>query len=219
MDYNNFRYVYPPRAEEKIIPEELDDYDNGEFIAQIKYNGSCCCIFTNGEEHLIFNRHGERKAFPKSLDVAGIHADTKGWMVVAGELMDKSKRGEDGSILTGFVMWDLLVLNGQYLVGRTAEERIVLLNEVHPNMSQPFVNYSGKLVNNEYLHATGVDGLYKAPSFVSYFSPLFDAVKKVDAYEGLVLKKANAKLSFGYNQSNNSAWQVKVRKPTKNYAF
>jgi hypothetical protein len=41
----------------------------------------------------------------------------------------------------------------------------------------------------------------------------------VEMYEGLVFKKPSAKLDVGYKPANNTGWQVKVRKPTKNYSY
>lgn len=42
---------------------------------------------------------------------------------------------------------------------------------------------------------------------------------KTDLYEGLVLKKIESKLTFGFNEQNNSDWQIKCRKETKIYNF
>ena len=38
-------------------------------------------------------------------------------------------------------------------------------------------------------------------------------------YEGLVLKKLESKLDYGFQELNNQTWQVKCRKPTKIYHF
>ena len=33
--YETFKYIYPPRPQFKIPPEELDKYDNEEYLAQV----------------------------------------------------------------------------------------------------------------------------------------------------------------------------------------
>jgi hypothetical protein len=38
-------------------------------------------------------------------------------------------------------------------------------------------------------------------------------------YEGLVMKRKNAKLELGTNEMNNVKSQLKCRKATKNYAY
>ncbi len=54
---------------------------------------------------------------------------------------------------------------------------------------------------------------------VFLFRRLYDDLIKTDIYEGIVLKKASARLTYGFNEKNNSEWQLKCRKPNKNYNF
>jgi len=37
--------------------------------------------------------------------------------------------------------------------------------------------------------------------------------------EGFVLKKPSGKLESGLREKNNMGWQLKIRKPTKNYQY
>lgn len=48
--YNSYSYIYPPRPEYKILPNSLDKYDTGEYIAQPKINGSNAIVFINENE-------------------------------------------------------------------------------------------------------------------------------------------------------------------------
>ena len=61
--------------------------------------------------------------------------------------------------------------------------------------------------------------VYKAPTYINNFQSLYNDIVDTDLYEGLVLKRKNARLSLGLNEKNNNDWQIKCRKPTKNYAF
>jgi hypothetical protein len=71
----------------------------------------------------------------------------------------------------------------------------------------------------EHLCFTNIENVLKAPAYASGFTKLFNEIIEVDLYEGLVLKKANSKLNFGFNEQNNNDWQVKCRKPTKIYNY
>jgi ATP-dependent DNA ligase len=221
MQYSAFNYIFPPRSTIKINPENIDKYDDGNFVGQVKYNGSNSPVFLDGQgDCKIYNRHGEAVSaskFPKTtIDFRGIHSGS-GYMVVAGELMNKAQAGEDGDKLEGYVIWDILVYNGKYLIGSTIQERLDLLENLFPMCRMKVCN--GELKQFEHLSFTNVEGVYRAPVYTRYFSQLYEDIVCVPAYEGLVLKKLNAKLDFGYSETNNNAWQVKVRKQHKNYQF
>jgi ATP-dependent DNA ligase len=220
MQYTSFKYIFPPRAENKINPKTVSNYDTGNFIAQVKYNGSSTVLFLDGEGGTkIFNRHNEpvsKDKFPKCpIDFKGIYSG-HGYMVVAGELMNKAQAGEDGNKLMGFIIWDILVYRGHYLVGKTFQQRLELLEQLFPAVSMR-INHAGVLEQYEHLNITNVEGVYRAKSYTKYFETLYEVISEVPAYEGLVLKKAKAKLDFGFTDGNNANWQLKIRKATKNY--
>lgn len=217
MLYNEFKFIYPPRAEVKTTPKLVSHYDTTEYIAQPKYNGSCVSVFLN-DNHRVVNRHNEPKTrVDKSIDFKSVNKWDK-WMVLSGELMDKSKKGEDGNVINGFIMWDILVYKGEYLIGSTTTERLEIM-EKEWSCQRMMITPKG-FVEYKHLCYTGIEGIYKSPSYMGglgYFSKLYDELIVTDAYEGLVIKKANAKLELGFGEKNNSGWQLKARKPTKNY--
>jgi hypothetical protein len=57
MKYDKFSYLYPPRPIQTTKHTELNKYDNDTFLAQPKYNGTCCIVFMNEEELIVMNRH------------------------------------------------------------------------------------------------------------------------------------------------------------------
>lgn len=214
-EYNSYHYLYPPRPEAKINPRIIDLYDKGEFLAQPKYNGSCAVIFINGDTgfYKIMNRHNE--PFSKSkikldeIDLGAAYRG-KGWIVLCGELLNKSKKGEDGKVFNHkLILWDILVYNSEYLVGSTFAERMVLLDKLYPT--------KGK--ENKHLLNIGIKGVYKAPVYTTGFSKLYAELIKTDMYEGMVMKRKNAPLQIAYTEANNTSWQIKARKPEKNYKF
>lgn len=225
MQYNTFKYIFPPRAQTKIKPSRLHNYETSDetYLAQVKYNGCACVIFLDGQDVRVYNRHGEWIAaansyhFKNNVDFRGIHSGT-GYMVVCGELMNKAKKDEHGNKLEGFIMWDILVYGGEYMIGRTTEQRVSLLEHLFPT-TRMRIAPDGTMQQYEHLSFTPLQGIYKAPVYTRYFEPLYKDVVRTDAYEGVVLKKADAQLDFGYNEVNNHQWQFKVRKATKNYTF
>jgi hypothetical protein len=55
---NSFNYIFPPRPEHKINPNSLGKYDNGEFSAEPKLNGSNLTLYLDGICFEQRNRHG-----------------------------------------------------------------------------------------------------------------------------------------------------------------
>lgn len=217
MKYDNFKYLYPPRPQFKIPPVDLEKYE-GEYFAQVKYNGTACVVFTNGEELHVYNRHKLPLAryspfIPfKQLSPDGL------WYVYAGEYLNKGQEGESGAIERDkFVIWDCLVYAGEYLVGSTFMDRLRLIDKRYPCISSRITNKGLEMY--EYMCATELEGIYKSPVYCLGFDHFYRDLVKTPLYEGIVLKKSESKLNYGFNEKNNSEWQVKVRKPNKVYNF
>jgi len=219
MDYKKYVYLFPPRPEQTTHYQELDKYDNRNFAAQPKYNGTCCNVFISENEVIVMNRHKRKITSEYShIDFKGMHSG-KGWMVVCGEFLNKNKKGEDGnSFNLKFVIWDILVYNGKYLIGSTFGERLDLLESLFPSVKM-MVDKDKKLNSFNYLCYTSYENVFKAPTFLTHFSKIYEQIVPTDLYEGLVIKRLDAKLTVGLNERNNFNWQVKCRKATKNYIF
>ena len=217
MKYDKYSYLFPPRPTETTKYTELGKYDNGEFLVQPKYNGTCCMVFMNENELIVMNRHkGLITSNYSDVDFRGLHRG-KGWLVLCGEFLNKNKKGEkDISFNLKFVIWDILVYQNDYMIGSTFKERMNLLDELYPSSKMVV----GKELES-YIHLliTRQKNVYKAPYYESGFLNLYQSIVKTDLYEGLVLKRKNAKLSLGLTEKNNNTWQIKCRKPTKLYAF
>jgi ATP-dependent DNA ligase len=216
-EYNSFRYIYPPRAECAIDPSTLDDIAD-DWIAQPKYNGSCAVLFIDGQkEYKIYNRHGEPLKLQRPIDYLRLN-DSQAYMVLCGEYLNKNKQGEDGKTFNHkFIIWDILVWKGTYLIGRTLEQRLTILHLLF-GTHRSCVNLDGLSIYN-HLFTTSVPDVYMAPSYQNGFKSLYKEIIQTDLYEGLVIKKASAKLEAGFRENNNASWQVKARKGTKNYGF
>jgi hypothetical protein len=212
MNYNSFRYIFPPRPKNAIPDSDLNFWDNGSLVAQPKLNGSNCVIFTNGEKLMIMNRHSQ---YMTNVDIQRqevldlFKGESGKWMVLNGEYLNKSKQDENRQTFNHkLVIFDILVYNSDYLVGKTFQDRISLLDELYgKNDSEKSYLYS--ISNN----------VYRVKSFESGFKSLYDQLTPIDMIEGLVLKRKNARLEIGNTENNNIKSQLKARKATKNYKF
>lgn len=211
------QYIYPPRAEVKIPAEDLYKFDDGTFYAQPKYNGSCCVIYLYGNGKCeTWNRHKEHIKVFKA-NVSPIHRGN-GTMVIAGEYLNKNQLGEYQQDLNHkFVIWDILAHDSKWLVGMTTEERLMLLENLYP-CQRAVVNTDGLEMYN-HLCCTEHEDVYKTPTYLHSFKTLYDELVKTPLYEGLVIKKKDAKLEYAFGEKNNTNWQLKCRKETKNYSF
>lgn len=208
--YLNYRYIFPPRPKNAIPDTELGFWDNGSLIAQPKLNGSNCVIFTNGEKTIVMNRHNQRLTNFNLSDneIKDIYRG-EGWMILNGEYMNKSKSDENNQVFNHkFVIFDILGFNSEYLVGKTFEERIQLLDSIYGQVDS----------EKEYLFKV-TENVYRVKSYVGDFKNIYDKLTPIDMIEGLVMKRKNARLELGTSENNNTKSQLKCRKATKNYKY
>lgn len=209
INYNSFRYIYPPRPEINLPSSELVKYDNGLWLGQPKLNGSNITVFTNGIEVYLYNRHNSSisNIKMKQSEFLSLHRGD-GWIVLNGEYMNKSKNNSDNELFNQkFVIFDILVYNGVQTIGKTFGERVKLIDELYPSVD--YDNFIKKLTDN----------VYVVKSFYTNFTKIYDKIIQTDMYEGWVLKKITSKLKNGLSEKNNTDSQMKFRKPTKNYSY
>ena len=207
IKYESFQYIFPPRPKNPIQSSDLKMWDNGMMVAQPKLNGSNCTIYMNSEKTYIYNRHGQRLTnFNISNDELRTLYKGKGWMVLNGEYMNKSKKDSNGEIFNDkFCLFDILVFDSQHLIGSTFENRIQMLNSFYGDGG----NYLNKITPN----------VFRINSYYTNYEKLYNDLVSIDMVEGLVLKRKSAKLEVGSTENNNVKSQIKVRKPTKNYKY
>lgn len=210
ITYDKFSYIYPPRPKNAVPLDDLDFWDNGMLIAQPKLNGSNAVVFLNGETVQVYSRHADRLSNVKmeESELLKLHSG-QGWMVLNGEYMNKSKKDENEEVFNHkFVIFDILVHNGQYLVGTSFSERIQILDDI----------FGRKDSDKSYLWGIS-ENVYRVKSFTTNFKQAFSELTKIDMIEGLVCKRKSAKLELGTSEENNTKTQLKFRKPTKNYRY
>jgi len=207
IKYESFQYIFPPRPKNPIQIKDIGMWDNDMMVAQPKLNGSNCTIYMNGQNFYAYNRHGQRMSnFDIDLKEISNLYKGKGWMVLNCEYLNKSKKNEFGETFNHkFCIFDILVYDGNYLIGKTFQERIELLDGFYGKPE----NYISSISQN----------VFRIKSYYSDFENLYNSLVGIDMVEGLVLKRKLAKLEVGSTENNNTKSQIKVRKATKNYKY
>jgi hypothetical protein len=112
--------------------------------------------------------------------------------VFIGELLHSKHE----SVKDTVYLFDVIRWKGRDLVGKTFEERARLLTLIKPR--------SKKIL---------IAKLYKR-GFAALFDSLTDPLD-----EGIVLKRPDARLDSCLTDNRNTGWQVKCRRPTKNFSY
>ena len=209
-DYNSLKYIFPPRPETKCPPSGLGTYERMGYIAQPKLNGSCGVLFVGQGSCKMMGRHNN--SFARELiDKSHLQQLQKGpgFTVLVGEYMNKSQKDGNRKLFNScFVIFDILVHNGKHLINSTFQERQDLLDKVYGTGK----DYDGYI---NYISPS----IYRVNNFTSDFVTLFNKIINTEMYEGVVLKRPQGKLENGIREANNTGWQLKIRKPTKNYKY
>jgi hypothetical protein len=211
MKYLNYRFIYPTRPKNAISPNDLDMFDNNTMICQPKLNGSNASIYTNGKKIIVMNRHGQRLTNVRVSDseILSLYRGNGGWMILNCEYLNKSKSDETGQPFNHkFVIFDILCYDGDYLIGKTFEERVNLLDTLYDQIDS----------EKDYLYSISTN-VYRVKSYRDGFKQFFNKYTPIDMIEGVVMKRCNAKLEVGSSELNNSKSQIKCRKSTKNYKY
>lgn len=212
MEYNKFIPVYPCRPKNAAPINDIGKYDNGMMLAQPKFNGSNCSIYSNNEELHILNRHNERIANFKieMEEIQHLFRFTgDNWTQINGEYLNKAKLDENGEEFNNkLIIFDSIIFDSDHLIGKSFEYRINLLYDF----------YGKTECEKDYLYKVS-DNIYLTKTYDKNFIELYEKFSDIDLIEGLVLKRKRAKLEYGTTENNNHKSQIKFRKPTKNYQF
>lgn len=206
--YESFSYLWPPRPDNAIGPKMLTTYESMGYVAQFKKNGTCSVIAVAPDKTITaMNRHDEtHKAWsvtPASA-AAFLTLPGSGWYVFAAELLHN--KVTDGPRDTNYI-FDVLVADGEYLTGKTFDERMAILADIFPAS-----------IDEEDSHRVITPNTWVAKTITKRLKPTFDALVRPED-EGLVIKDPEAVLKHCTRPTSNNDWQVKVRRPHKNFSF
>lgn len=206
MDFNEWRYLFPPRPEIAISKGALGQYEKWGYIGQAKLNGTCNVLgIAPGRQTIkAMTRHNDdHKAWsPSAVNLRAFQGlPGPGWYVFVAELLHSK-----GNFKNINYIHDVLVVDGDYLVGCTWQERQDMLQSLFATTDDGSLSH--KVID---------ENTWLVKNFTSGLPEAFDSLVE-PYYEGLVLKDPKARLK-PCTQSGNSDWQAKCRKPAKNYSF
>lgn len=220
------QYIYPPRPEQSIPKDQATVFYSLGWRPQLKYNDSRALIKHVNGVITLWNRHAERFRSYHTPDwltdqiqqaIKELQLDPTGYHLLDGGLLDQ----KHSAIKDTLVIWDILVQDGQHLLGTTYQHR-----------------YNKLLISDEpWYYKQHVFGMKITDNiFVAdYYQPedhemLWDMVDEVNApytkgneikplLEGVVIKDPEATLEMGYKEKNNTSWIVKSRVKTGRHRF
>lgn len=232
------QYIFPPRPENAIPRSETELFKALGWVAQYKYNDSRCVIkvLPSGEIEL-WNRHAEKfrdYTAPDWLinELMAFRArfgEQKGVDMFDGGLLDR----KHAAIKDTIVIWDVLVLNNEHLIGTTYGERYDMLKAkaeqdqwYYDNRGTP-VPFGYKFSEHIFMPQNWVPNEWDAAwDTIEAVNRPYTVGKPGDAnyncrpvIEGIVMKELTGRLELGFREKNNGAWQTRSRVVTGRHRY
>jgi len=208
IQYSEWKYLYPPRPASAVTCDMIQMYENRGWVGQFKKNGTCAVIGIGPDRSFHWmNRHQDTLKWEPPARTVKLLWDMFGsssWTVLIGELIHAKVTG----IRDKLFIFDYIVLDGNYALGRMFGERQKTLND----RFQPFLKAEA------YSHWLASEDVWLAKTIHGNLLHTFESMDKPED-EGLVLKNPVGFLRDCGKEGTNGHWQVKVRHPKKNYAF
>lgn len=236
MKVQSTQYIFPPRAEHCIPRHEAAPFLEMGWQPQFKYNDSRTLIkILPGSNNIeLWNRHGERFRTYTAPDwlleqieqvIRTLGLSNHNWHLLDGGLLDQKHKAIKDTI----VIWDILVQEGEHLLGTTYQERYnILHNAIHTaetfwytHPSHQPIDFGLKLTDNVLLakqyQAQDWDDMWNVVHTINKPFTTTESIKPV--LEGVILKDPNGRLEMGYKMKNNTDWMVKSRVTTGRHRF
>lgn len=212
--YTKFSYLWPPRPSNALPKLFMKRFQKKGWCAQIKLNGTCTIVAVSPEKEVIYmNRYeGEHKQWKPNTAINEWFENLpgNGWYYFVGELLNNKVADDEYKNIIS--LFDILVHNGEQLVGKTFNERHQLLNSLSNATNETW--FARKFSNNVWC-------IKNVVNWTDVWNKIrgdepFDGG---ELFEGLVLKDPSAKLEYCFKSNANQNWQVKIRRPHKNHGF
>jgi hypothetical protein len=213
MKYSTYKFLFPPRPETALPPDQLRRYEGQGWCAQFKKNGTGTTIaISPTKEFFVMTRHGTPHKLWQITDyhkehLARLFPEPEWFYLIIEVLHSKTK-----TIKNVIYIHDILVYKSEVLYGSTFESRQKILDEhLKKNaLKETPTHYVCDPKNK----------IWFAKLFFKGFIDLFNAIEDTSVDEGLVLKMLKGELGFCFSEKNdNQRWQIKFRHPCKKYNF
>jgi len=208
MKITDFKYFYPERPR-LIHISQVGRYDRPGFVAEPKYNGTRLELHHLDGAWQFWGRHGDKLVYSPAPEVAAelenLSRLISGYWVFDGELRHNKAVGVKHKI----IIYDVFIACNELLTAQTFNGRRGILESIIPVDGDPV----GLI--RQYPPGAGIF----PPQGPRSFEKLFKELTQADEIEGLVIKAQAGTLNLGRSRGIDSAWMVKVRKPSGRYHF
>lgn len=195
-------FIYPPRPGggtlwDSELAKRLES--DSEYLAQAKLNGSNCLleILLDGS-FLVHNRHGNLvgpKLWPDQMELVRFLLP-RAPALINFEFI----RRPDWGFEDVWYIWDLMAIDGKYLIGSTVSERREVLQQSLPEFKPSMYSFA-KAVGRGILVASDLTGNWRASLRKYHGKPWF---------EGVVAKRTSGRLDPGVTSENNHHWSTRI---------
>jgi hypothetical protein len=237
---NPQQYIYPPRSQDAIPRSETSIFATLGWRAQYKYNDTRLLvkICPNGDIQL-WNRHAERYRtyhLPDHLheqleQVAVNLGHIPGHLTLLdGGLLDQKHRAIKDTI----VIWDMLVLNDQHMIGTSYQSRHDEILSISSMETWNYQHDSHGIVPFGHLLSENIFTPFNIEP--SLWDDSWKIIEKVNrpfttgepedsnyqcspVLEGLVFKDPDGLLEMGFKERNNDSWMIRSRVRTGRHMF
>jgi len=198
--------IHGPRPKGKILPSQLPEFENGDWLVQRKFNGHKNTFFYDGKTLQFFNkgksflRYKTPPLFLKQISALKLEVGAY-WF--DSELLDVR-------VPDTIVLYDVLQVSGKTLIGMSQENRLSLLSDI---CGSPKTHCKLGVA----LQVT--ENIWLAECWGKDFKFHYEEYLHLDLIEGLVLREKLAPLdNFGLVAYETES-QIRCRKESKNYRF
>lgn len=230
------QYIFPPRPADAIPRDQTSLLGEMQWLAQLKFNDTRCLVkyLPDGTIEL-WNRHGERIRNYTTPDwlLAELHQvremlglSSTGYHLLDGGLLDSKHK----AIKDTLVIWDILVRDGEHLLGTTYGYRYSIIAQgtvpwyfSHPSYDKPIKFGLAYGDGPEWWNV-----IHPENHTPDQWPHLWDTIDKINKpfegtagplIEGLVFKNPLGMLGMGFKEKNNSEWLMRSRVKTGRHIF
>jgi hypothetical protein len=223
------QYVFPPRSKNAVPRSRTAMFGELGWKAQFKYNDTRIIVKYCADGKIeLWNRHAERlKSYhtpdwlmDELLEV-GISLNlSKGTTTMLdGGLLDTKHR----LIKDTIVIWDVLVLNNEYLIGTTYQSRY---NKILDLAKGDWSHHVPTVGNIKFGLAITEHILTPESHCSDMWDTMWDTIHAINkpfgqspVIEGLCFKDMAGKLEFASKEDNNYSWYMRSRVATGRHEF
>jgi hypothetical protein len=219
------RFLYPqhPKSGILVATNLLDDYEKqGNWLAQLKYQGSNTVLWVYNDQFMMWNRRGEpfttykaKEGMRKCIQNLDLAPNTE--YVLNGELLHtkaKNKTTNKQVVTDTIVLFDVLYV-GTYLSAEPLEQRLVILKNICRNPQTLDKDKQALIVASEDESQIWMAETWDNEFSYHYWRFVDEDSQNNDRYpliEGLMLKlKGSTNVGFG-TKPTDVTWMVRCRK-------